>query len=69
MLPGETGHIGKTCKDCNTELEAQVCMSNAGYYIGTMCDCGPYSRESEYFSSREEAEEALAEDEMYWKRQ
>jgi hypothetical protein len=33
----------------------------AGYYVGFWCDrCGPYSRESGYYQSREEAEKALS---------
>ena len=58
-LPGETGHIGSTCEDCGIHLEAKVLRSGAGYYIGTFCDCGPYSRESGYYPSREAAEKAL----------
>lgn len=58
--PGEVGHIGSTCMDCGAALPAQVLMSGAGYYIGTFCpNCGPYSRESGYYATREEAEIAL----------
>lgn len=32
----------------------------AGYYLGTYCKCGPYSRETDYMKTRKEAEEALA---------
>jgi hypothetical protein len=33
----------------------------AGYYVGFWCDrCGPYSRESGYYRSYEEAEKALS---------
>ena len=61
MLPGETILSGAacTCSDCKVRLVLQVCRSAAGYYLGTYCDCGPYSRESEYFDTREEAEAAL----------
>ena len=31
----------------------------AGYYIGTWCGCGPYSRESGYYRTREDAERAF----------
>ena len=61
-LPGETGHIGKKCMDCGRTLFAQVCMSGAGYYIGTMCCYGPYSRESIYYPTREIAQEHLDND-------
>ena len=61
MILGETILSGApcTCVDCNLKLILQVCRSAAGYYLGTYCNCGPYSRESEYFDSREEAEKAL----------
>lgn len=61
MLPGETILSGApdVCPDCDTQLEFDVYMSAAGYYIGTWCDCGPYSRESGYFSKREDAEREL----------
>jgi hypothetical protein len=58
-LPGETEYGGSVCEDCGTRLKLQVCHSAAGYYIGTMCDCGPYSRESGYYGSREAAQCAL----------
>ena len=61
MLPGETISSGAsdTCEDCGVKLELQVLRSAAGYYIGAICDCGPYSRESDYYPSREKAELAL----------
>ena len=40
-----------------TQLD--VLRSNAGYYIGRMCDEGPYCRNSGYFNTREQAEYAL----------
>jgi len=61
-LPGEVGHIGTGCMDCGKILKAQVCMSNAGYYIGTWCCTGPYSRESGYYPTREIAQEHLDND-------
>ena len=36
-----------------------VYSTPAGYYVGTYCDCGPYSRESDYFPTREVAQKAL----------
>jgi len=61
MLPGETIHSGAsdTCPECHTKLVEQVLMSPAGYYIGTRCDCGPYSRESHYYKTREKAQNDL----------
>jgi hypothetical protein len=61
MLQGETILSGApdTCSDCEIELKLEVCRSGAGYYLGTWCNCGPYSRESGYFGTEEEAEKAL----------
>lgn len=61
MLPGETIATGapSTCPDCKLKLELQVLSSAAGFYIGTYCNCGPYSRESGYYRSFDEAERAL----------
>lgn len=61
MISGETIRSGApdTCPDCHMNLVMQVLRSNAGYYIGTQCDCGPYSRESGYFPTREAAYSAL----------
>jgi hypothetical protein len=47
------------CSDCGDVLELQICSSPAGFYIGTYCQCGPYSRESDYYRTRELAEVAL----------
>ena len=64
MLPGETvasGASGK-CKDpgCPGADGPKVLQSGAGFYIGYFCDmCGPYSRESGYYGSAEEAAAAL----------
>ncbi len=60
-LPGECLNVtSAVCLQCGTDLSVKVCVSAAGYYIGFFCPhCGPYSRESGYFRSREEAEQAL----------
>jgi hypothetical protein len=60
-LPGECVNATRTvCSECGTELALKTCASAAGYYIGFFCPhCGPYSRESGYYASREEAEQAL----------
>jgi hypothetical protein len=47
------------CKDCKKIMPLEVCMSQAGYYIGRQCDCGPYERVSGYFPARAIAEEEL----------
>lgn len=52
--------MGYTCVDCGSKLPFKVLSSAAGYYIGTFCNCcGPYSRDSGYFATKEEAEAAL----------
>ena len=61
-LPGETLYSGAPdrCEDCGSELVAQIYESGAGFYSGSWCQCGPYSRESGYCASRDEAEAMLA---------
>jgi hypothetical protein len=61
MFPGETIATGAspTCSDCGISPKLEVLQSPAGYYIGTMCNCGPYSRESDYYRTRMDADIAL----------
>lgn len=61
MIPGETIASGaaQTCPECNTEPSLRVCKSAAGYYVGTICECGPYSRESIYYDRWDVAKQAL----------
>lgn len=58
------------CDGCGALLPLAVHHSAAGYYLGFACwtsvpevceNIGPYSRESGYFATEEEAEKALAE--------
>ncbi len=60
-LEGETMATGapKTCPECGVTLELKVMWSPAGYYVGTQCSCGPYSRESGYYRKPEDADLAL----------
>ena len=59
-LPGEINHDRCLEPTCGKKLYLKVCTSAAGYYLGTECDAhGPNSRESGYFASSEEADEAL----------
>lgn len=61
MYPGESviqSNI-KKCETCGQALELGVHSSAAGYYIGTVCNCGPYSRETGYFETYDQAERAL----------
>jgi hypothetical protein len=69
MLQGETIHSGApdTCKHCKIKLELEILYSPAGWYIGTQCNCGPYSRESHYYRSRGAAETALKHDMINWR--
>lgn len=69
MLDGETIATGAAdkCKDCGHELVLGVQKSAAGFYLGTWCGCGPYSRESGYYATREEAEEALKTANINWR--
>jgi hypothetical protein len=61
MLPGEcVGTLAEVCFDCRSEMVIRVLSSAAGYYLGFLCPgCGPYSRESGYFPTKEDAQRAL----------
>lgn len=50
------------CEDCKQQIPLGVYQSQAGWYIGRFCNCGPYSRESEYFKTWEQAQAELD----YW---
>lgn len=58
MIDGEVVTPGSCCPDCGVKLIPSVCHSFAGYYIGTYCNCGPYSRETDYFGNDEAARKA-----------
>lgn len=61
--PGELSGLQKEikCKDCGAALPLQVCRSNAGHYIGFYCgNCGPCSRETDYYRRGEDADDDLA---------
>lgn len=50
------------CEDCGELLPLKVLQSFAGYYVGRFCpNCGPYSRDSHYFETREQAQNYLDE--------
>ena len=61
-LPNETIATGAEPRrpDCQAMPRLAVQRSGAGFYIGTWCLCGPYSRESGYYPTREAALEAGA---------
>jgi hypothetical protein len=49
-----------TCEKNKCKNKEGVYKSAAGWYIGYSCeDCGPWSRESGYYSTREKAETAI----------
>ena len=61
MMPGETIATGAppTCPECKVTVQYSVCMSAAGFYVGTNCDCGPYTRDSGYYKTRRECAAAM----------
>lgn len=62
MMPGETIASGASpkCPDCGHVFKLEV-LKTCAYYVGTCCpNCGPWSRETGYFKTREEAEAVLA---------
>lgn len=61
MIAGETIASGapSTCGDCFVKPPYEVLRSAAGYYIGNVCECGPYTRESGYYRNEVEAEAAI----------
>jgi hypothetical protein len=65
VMLGETIATGAecVCPDCGEVAKLDVYRSAAGYYIGTYCNCGPYSRESIYYSTKEEARKAFIDNE------
>lgn len=60
-LPGETIADGAAprCEDCGKMPCLAVYESGAGWYIGTYCHCGPYTRESDYYRTRGDAQGVL----------
>lgn len=60
-MPGETLATGApaVCPECGHHVELQVHRGGAGFYVGSWCECGPYTRESGYYRSRAAAELAL----------
>jgi hypothetical protein len=59
-MTGElTGNDSLYWGTCHVLMYNRVLCSWAGYYIGKACDCGPYSRESGYYSTDKEAQNAL----------
>lgn len=61
MLSGETvnADTNHKCGDCGNVRGPMVLRSAAGHYIGFLCDCGPYSRETDYYKDKAAADEDL----------
>ena len=60
MLIGETVNDRTTVCACGETLTIAVQKKGLHYYVGYECsNCGPYSKESNYFDTREGAERAL----------
>ena len=68
-LPGETvlGGANNVCGVCGEVIPFTVCMSPAGYYVGTWCCEGPNTRESGYYRTSQEAHDALDSGEATWR--
>lgn len=70
MLPGEMPNdpykIIK-CSDCGVNMHLNILRSNAGWYLGHACCCGPHSRSSGYYSSFNEAEIAMRKRDATWR--
>lgn len=73
VMPGETVRATThPCPDCKKTMTLEV-LHASGYYLGFWChnpDCpepGPYSRETDYFATRAQAEEALRQPEEFWR--
>ena len=49
------------CSQCDKRLDLGVYHTDAGYYVGTECDCGPFSRDTPYFIRQGDAEIVLRE--------
>jgi hypothetical protein len=61
MMEGETLASGAPtkCPDCGISITLTVCHSQAGYYVGAWCKCGPYCRETGYYPTHEKAKAVL----------
>ena len=63
VMQGETIHRGAAvvCTSCGTAPALRVERAGGiGRYAGyTYCNCGPYSRETDYYATREACEYAI----------
>lgn len=56
---GNSASVDRSCPSCGGIPKTAVYRSGNGFYVGSWCRCGPYSRESAYYQTREDAEVAL----------
>ena len=49
----------ESCPECGHKYLPRVMKSAAGFYVGTSCTCGPFSRESEYYATEQAARDVL----------
>jgi hypothetical protein len=65
VIAGELQGVNGAVCDCGAKLKLDVWMSAGGYYLGYWCEnCGPWSRESDYYPTRVAAEKALESEQM-----
>lgn len=70
----EINWIGKDCpQHPGTLLRTKVLQSRAGFFVGTQCpkcleeDPSPHSRETHYYKSREDIEQAIDDGTLKWR--
>ena len=59
LSSGTNTSVDRPCPTCGGIPQVAVYRSGKGFYVGSWCRCGPYSRQSGYYSNRESAEVAL----------
>lgn len=62
MLPGEClmADAPSVCPNCQQVPRTSIHREDRGSWVQTWCDCGPYSRETDYLPSHEHAEAFLS---------
>jgi hypothetical protein len=68
-LPGETLRLGAdpVCDRCHMHAVVDVYRSGAGWFVGSRCECGPYTRESAYYPTEQACREAWAAGTLIWR--
>jgi hypothetical protein len=59
LMKAEREKVGSRCVICDVKLVPRIMSAYSGFYVGTSCKCGPFSRESSYYSFRSEAQAVL----------